>query len=113
MCVARRNRLSTYEVKAVSHQNDSVPGGDASPDEAQQDQGIVERVGRVSGQSVQRASINRPQLGFNLLQFAFHWESPATVTWCCRLESRECIKCSGGKNSIPVACYLFLLLCDF
>lgn len=39
VCVARRNRLSTYEVKAVSHQNDSVPGGDASPDEAQQDQG--------------------------------------------------------------------------
>lgn len=37
-----RNRLSTYEVKAVRHQNDSLPGGDPTPDEAQQNQGIVE-----------------------------------------------------------------------
>lgn len=37
-----RNRLSTYEVKAIRHQNDSLPGGDPTPDEAQQNQGIVE-----------------------------------------------------------------------
>lgn len=37
-----RNRLSTYEVKAVSHQNDALPGGHTTPDEAQQKQGIVE-----------------------------------------------------------------------
>lgn len=37
-----RNRLSTYEAKAVSNQNDSLPDGDTTPDEAQQKQGIVE-----------------------------------------------------------------------
>lgn len=41
---SERNRLSTYEVKAVSYQNDSLPGGDTTPDEAQQKQGIAERV---------------------------------------------------------------------
>lgn len=86
MYVARRNRLSAYEVKLVSHRNDSVPGGDASPDEAQQDEGILELVSRVLGQSVQWGSINRPRLGFNLLQFVFHWESPVTVSWSCRVE---------------------------
>lgn len=37
-----RNRLSTYKGKAVSHQNDSLPGSDSTPDEAQQKQGTVE-----------------------------------------------------------------------
>lgn len=37
------NRLPTYEVKAVSQHNDSLPGGDTTPDEAQQKQGIVEQ----------------------------------------------------------------------
>lgn len=33
---AERNRLSTYERKAVSYQNDSLPDSDITPDEAQQ-----------------------------------------------------------------------------
>lgn len=33
---AERNRLSTYERKAVSNQNDSLPDSDTTPDEAQQ-----------------------------------------------------------------------------
>lgn len=37
-----RNRLSTYELKAVSCQNDSLPDSDTTPDEAQQKQGIVD-----------------------------------------------------------------------
>lgn len=37
-----RKRLSIYELKAVSHHNDSVPDCDTTPDEAQQKQGIVE-----------------------------------------------------------------------
>lgn len=37
---AERNRLSTYEVKAATYQNDSLPDSDTTPDEAQQNQGI-------------------------------------------------------------------------
>lgn len=40
-----RNRLSACEVKAVRHQNDSLPDDDTAPDEAQQSQGIVELAG--------------------------------------------------------------------
>lgn len=46
MCMSpgqtERNRLSTYELKTVSCQNDSLPGSDPTPDEAQQKQGIVD-----------------------------------------------------------------------
>lgn len=40
---AERNRLSTYEVKAASCENDSLPDSDTTPEaehEAQQKQGI-------------------------------------------------------------------------
>lgn len=36
---AERDRLSTYEVKAASCENDSLPDSDTTPDEAQQNQG--------------------------------------------------------------------------
>lgn len=39
---AERNRLSTYEGKAVSCQNDSLPDSDTTPDEAQENKGINE-----------------------------------------------------------------------
>lgn len=42
------NRLSACEVKAVRHQNDSLPDDDTAPDEAQQSQGIVELAGTAS-----------------------------------------------------------------
>lgn len=76
-----RIRLSTYEVKAVSHQNDSLPGGDTTPDEAQQKQGIVEREeARFWDTWFTLESINRPEVGLDVQQFVFHWESPAPAS---------------------------------
>lgn len=85
-----RNRLSTYEVKAVSHQNDSVPGGDTTPDEAQQNQGIVELLELCFWMNREAESINRCQLGFNLQQYVFHREGPASVSLSLLPEPCKC-----------------------
>lgn len=82
-------------MKAVSHQNDSLPDGDTSPDEAQQKQGIAEGTeARVLDQRFTLESINRPELGFDVQQFVFHRESPAPASQSVSLELRI-----GASNS--------------
>lgn len=56
---AERNRLSTYEVKAGTYQNDSLPDSDTTSDEAQQKQGIDKSTDQVLAKTFTCDSVNR------------------------------------------------------
>lgn len=66
--------------RQFSHQNDSLPDGDTTPDEAQQNQGIVELSEPGFGQMIY-FRVSRLKFGFSVQQFVFHRESPGPVCW--------------------------------
>lgn len=97
---AERSRLSTYEVKAVTYQNDSLPDSDTPPDEAQQNQGIDKSPDQVFAKNIYLWFYKQTcwELGVIVQQFVFHRESPVLSVKGLGFTVRQQHKCSKWKT---------------